>query len=239
MIAFVKSEMLKYKKTTIKKMIWLVPAATGFISLMLMGNQFGQILAFNMWYTMFLPFVIGYVASSLIAKEKNHLFHGMLGIYEDKKKLWTAKVLYGVGLIVGCNLIMSVIGILFHVAVNGPINIAETMLAMLVLSIVSAWELPLFMLVARKLNFILTTFICTILNIGFGILFALKMWWIPFAIPTRVMCPMLGIYPNGICIEEGSKYLDGAIILPSIVICMVLFVINLLVTGKLFERAEV
>lgn len=239
MIQILKCEKLKYRHTSIHRMSLLTATASGLMGLLLMGVNWGQFLAWNMWYTLFGPFYIGYLSSAMISKDQNHLFHGMLGIFEDKKQLWIAKCFYGIELLLKANIFMGIFGILFYL-LNGSvgIRIVQNVLAMLVLTICNAWQVPLFMFIARKTNFVVTTFICTVINIVCSIAFSLKLWWIPFAIPARLMCPILGMYPNGITIETDSIYLQGNLILPGLAICVVLFVITLLFTAKWFENAQ-
>jgi len=238
MLDLIKCERLKYKRTVIKKLIFLIPIAVTFLGIVMIPYNTNQLFAYNMWYLFMLPFLVGYIVSSMVAIEKKHLYHGLLGVFEDKKKLWYAKTFYGIIIIFLANVVMSIFGIGFKFVFNSPVGVKETIIAMLVLSIVYAWQVPLFMCFSRKINFIIVSAIATVLNVGLSINFALKVWWLPFAMPTRLMCPLLKIYPNGEVVEDGSKYLDNGIVAPSIVISIILLIVVTIVTAKLFEKEE-
>lgn len=238
MIRLLKAESLKYKGTSIKKMIFLVPLAAAVMAFFLMGNEFSEPLALNIWYTLFLPFFIGYVASVFLAKERKHLYHGLFNVVEDKKKIWFGKNLYAVWVVMLSNLVMALIGVAFNLFLGGNVEAKEVLLGMGVLTLVTMWQVPFFMLISRKLNFIVTTFICVVLNLAGGIGFAAKLWWMPFATPTRLMCPLLRIYPNAMLIEDGSSLLDKSVVVPGVGICLGMFIAVLLVTSVMFKREE-
>lgn len=239
MFNIIKSESLKYKRTIIIKMLILAPVAAGLLSVFLMGGMWAQALALNIWYVFFLPFLVGYISSKLISLENKHLVHGMFGIYEDKKLLWIGKNLYSAGLIIISNCFMALVAAALYVlSGNNGSGVASLLISMLVLGLTMSWEAPFVMFIGRKVNYIITTFICVMLNVVCAIAFSLNLWWIPFAIPARLMCSLLGIYPNGIMIEAGSKYLDAGLVLPGILITAALFVLILMITAKLYENDE-
>ena len=89
------------------------------------------------------------------------------------------------------------------------------------------------------------TFISVLLSVGCNMIVAClcavkSYWWIPFAIPARLMCPIVGILPNGLLVEtSGKEFANPNVILPGILIEIVLYVILTYVTAQEFKRREV
>ena len=54
MLAIMKAEQLKWKRTFIPKLLWLTPLITLLIGAVLMGGEYFQTGAYNWWYTMLL-----------------------------------------------------------------------------------------------------------------------------------------------------------------------------------------
>lgn len=84
---------------------------------------------------------------------------------------------------------------------------------------------------------VVLSFIC---NFGVAAICAIKpIWWIPFAIPARVMIPVIGVLPNGLYVEEGSQFINSGVIPTGIYITMVLYLALSYFTAKWFETQEV
>lgn len=65
-------------------------------------------------------------------------------------------------------------------------------------------------------------------------------WWILVAIPARLMCPILGIMPNGLLVEEaGAALADKSVIALGLVISSLLFILVLWLSAKAYEKKEV
>ncbi len=60
----------------------------------------------------------------------------------------------------------------------------------------------------------------------------------PYSWATRLMCPLIGVHPNGIVLNQGDPLLNGDVIGIGIILSMVSFSILLFITGKLFEKKE-
>lgn len=240
MINYYISEKMKYKRTGLIKMLWIVPILTGLIGIGLMFNYQCQYFSYNMWYITFLPFMVALISASMISKEKKYLFHGLFAVIEDKKKIWVAKVLVGAVMIIGTSLIMACVIAVMNMLYGGVgISIAKNMIAMLILILCYIWQVPVFMLLTKYTNSIFSIFVCVAVNMICIIELSLKnVWWIPFAIPARLMCSVLGIYPNGLMIEEGNQLLYENKSVTGVLICVTMFVISLVITTKIFEKSE-
>jgi len=64
-------------------------------------------------------------------------------------------------------------------------------------------------------------------------------WWIPFAIPARMMCHIVGILPNGLLVEETMEFGGNSVVFIGIVLTTALYFAMTLLFGKAFRKQEV
>lgn len=240
MLAYLKSEHLKYKHHFCRKSIWLMPMVTVLITFFLMGGDYVQMGAYNWWYILILPFTITYIATTFIQNEKAYLYHGLFTVVKEKEKLWYAKIILAILYISGSCLFFAVLimlmGMVFKMSISGMAN----GLACLLLVITFMWQMPLMMFLALKVN----TFILLIISIGLNIYCACWYgitpgWYVPFAIPARLMCPILKMAPNGLAIDAASHLLDTSVILPGVGITILLVVGLSVVTARAFRKVTI
>lgn len=236
----VKSEWLKGKRSFQKKLIIIAPLVNILIAYFLMRGKYLQNFACNNWYILLLPATLTIISTGIIAKDKKRNFHGLFNVIESKEKLWISKVVLGV-IYFG---IMSIVFFLFCILIGilggQTLDIRSNFFASLVLFLTFAWQIPLWMFWGNKLNSGVVFIISLICNFGFSIFIALKWyWWIPFSIPARLMCATIKVLPNGLSVEEGSKFLNRNVIGSGVLITVILFIIVTYVTAKLFENQEV
>lgn len=86
MIAIMKAEKLKWKRTFIAKLLWLTPLVTLLISAVLMGGVYFQTGAYNWWYTMLLPGALTICCALVVEKDKKIKYHSILALPLDLKK---------------------------------------------------------------------------------------------------------------------------------------------------------
>lgn len=240
MLAYLKSEHLKYKHHFCRKSIWLLPIMTILICFFLMGGSYVQVGAYNWWYILILPYLVTYIATTFIKNEKSYLYHGLFTIVSEKEKLWYAKIILAI-LYIGSSclvfgIMIALIGMLFGMKING----LQNSMASLILVITLIWQVPLTMFLALKIN----TFLILMVSLGLNLFCACcygptPKWYLPFAIPARLMCPVLKIAPNGLEIGTSSSLLDASVILPGIGITSLLVVGLSVVTAKYFRKVAV
>ena len=68
---YVRSELIKNKKSFDVKMLVIMPCVTVVLAILMMSGNYVQMLAYNWWYLIFLPFVVSYVGGHLIHREKS------------------------------------------------------------------------------------------------------------------------------------------------------------------------
>lgn len=63
-------------------------------------------------------------------------------------------------------------------------------------------------------------------------------WWLnPWSWPIRVMCPTIGIHPNGVPLENGDPLTSWAVVPPAVVLSVLLFAILARLTRRSFSPA--
>lgn len=236
----IKVELLKQKCTFQKKLIYLAPIITILIAIVLMDKSYVQISAYNWWYVLILPEALTMMSSFIIVNEKKRNFHGLFAVFLDMKKLWYSKILV-------CTIYLALTSFIFllGITISGAIfgsgiSIVQSLIASILLFILFLWQIPLWMYVSMKISTGFSILLSLICNFGVAVICAIKsIWWIPFAIPARVMIPVIGVLPNGLYVEEGSQLINSGVIPLGIGITMVLYLVISYFTAKWFETQEV
>lgn len=215
----------------------LIPVA---LALITMGGSLFLEGAFNWWYTLILPGTFSMIVSFAASAEKKFNHHGLFAICINKRNLWFAQILTN-----SCFLLILNLMFLFMLLISGMffgigIPFIDSLNASLVLFLTLAWQIPILMFLSEKMGYFVTIMISLICNWGFGIFFSpTKLWFVPFAIPARLMCPIIKVMPNGLPLTDGNKLADHKVIMIGIAITIVLFVIFSFITALWFERREV
>lgn len=236
----IKAEFLKQKCTFQKKLVWLAPLITILITIMLMGGLYIQSGAYNWWYILILPETVTMISSFIIVNEKKRKFHGLFTVLIDVKKLWYGKIFV-------CSIYLALTCLIFFLGITisgtvfgSQISIFDSLFASILLFILFLWQIPLWMYISIKMNIGFSVILSTICNLGISVVCAIKsIWWIPFAIPARVMIPVIGILPNGLNVEEGSHLIEGKVIPIGICIAIGLYIVISYFTAKWFQKQEV
>ncbi|MCB2339728.1 lantibiotic immunity ABC transporter MutE/EpiE family permease subunit [Clostridium estertheticum] len=240
MLKYLQAENLKFKRTFIKKLIFLAPMVTFLIALS--SVMWFQANSFNWWYMMILPGYISLMAVMANEKEEKKLrYRAVLGLPISLKKVWISKVLVnGIYMTLSC-MILSVGIILGGYYFSIIIPFSRVIVAVALIVVTSLWQIPLCMFLAKKLGMLGAILI----NVGggsvLGALIAIRsMWWIcPYSWTARIMCPILGYLPNGLKAEIGSSILSPVVIPIGLILSLILFALLLIVTTNWFEKQEV
>ena len=94
------------------------------------------------------------------------------------------------------------------------------------------------MLLSHSFGMFTDIFVCFVLSMGgTAILAGSRFWWLcPSSVPVRLMCPILGILPNGLLVPDGSSLSNTDVILPGILISLVWFALMTYLAMCLFKR---
>ena len=138
-------------------------------------------------------------------------------------------------------------GILFLGATIGGFLFGSTIpasgaaLATILLTLSYLWEIPVYLFLSARFGMFADVFVCMVLSIGGEATLSDKSsWWLcPSSIPVRLMCPTLGLLPNGLPIPAKSELWSESVILPGIMLSLGWFVVCAVLFAWWFEEMEV
>ena len=227
MLKMIKAEHLKSRHTFGKYLPVIFPIFTLFLVYCLMRGNMLPEGTWNWWYAMLLPGMLAILCHLGMTKEKKMHYFNLYCLSIPVSKYLLGKMIYwGFCLLLANFLIFIgtwIVGDLF----GTTISVIEGLGGFVLLTITYLWEIPLCMLLSSRFGMFTSIFSCMVLTIGSVVAIAhSELWWVlPSAIPIRLMCPVLGIMPNGLLVPEGSKLLDTNVIFPGILISLVWFVL--------------
>lgn len=242
MVSYLKAENLKLKGTFTRKLILSAPIGTMLLGLV-MGIYYQQ-NAFNWWYIMMFPGSIALFCALVNQKEEKKMkYRAVFPLPIDLKKVWFSKIVIIAiyALLASVVLSLSVMAGRFIYTAVTPMSITKLMAAGISITITSLWQIPLCLFLAKKFGF----FPPVILNVGIGLVLDTWMatkalWWLcPYSWTSRLICPILGILPNGLLAEAKDPLLNSNVIPVGIGLSIVLFIILLLATAHWFKKQEV
>lgn len=210
---YLKAEALKHKHTSMLKLLILMPVVCAMLAAVL-THVFFAVDGYNWWYMGMYPGLIALSCGMLVGKEKKMKNRAILALPCDMGRIWDAKVLYGI-LVSGAAMVLLmilVIGIAFlleHV-LNVIFIIRPSLFSQLeagvLLWLSFGWQIPWCLLLAQRFGrtvmLLLHVILCNVMAI-FLSLSPIYMLF-PGAIGARMMCPVLGILPNGLPAQSGE-----------------------------------
>lgn len=242
MMKYLKAEHVKLKHTFGGKIPVIAPCLMLLLAFVLMGGLVAAFpaAAFNWWYSLFLSGSLSITCYLSIKKDKKGKYHNIRLLPILPQKSWLGKVLYCALGLFASNVILY-IGTLLAGAVFGTtISSLNGLSAAFLLTVTYLWEVPLFLFLSARFGMFMSVFLSVILSVS-GILTVTDSspWWLyPAAIPVRLMCPVLGLLPNGLPVVAGSELGNPNVILPGIVLSVVWFLVFVIVTSIWFQHWE-
>jgi len=240
MMRIVASEFLKYRRTFTKKLIWIAPLTVAVMVFFLGMGDFYQNGCYNNWYMFFLPAEIVLMCSGIVMKDQKKLHNrGILALPVKPEKIMLGKILIGeLFSFAACMLfpLMISLGGLKDVHF---IPILLSFWASLLLFLTTAWLIPFSFLLIEHIG----TPVTVLLQMGLYTVCAIFLaktgtWWVPYAIPARLMCSVIQVLPNGLSVPTGDPLLNPNVILPGISITLVLFAFMTIITVRSYRNME-
>lgn len=210
---YLKAEALKHKHTSMLKLLILMPVVCAMLAAVL-THVFFAVDGYNWWYMGIYPGLIALICGMLVGKEKKMKNRAILALPCDMGRIWDAKVLYGI-LVSGAAMVLLmilVIGIAFlleHV-LNVTFIIRPSLFSQLeagvLLWLSFCWQIPWCLLLAQTLGRTVMLILHLVLYNVMAILVSLLpvYMFFPGALAARMMCPVLGILPNGLPAQSGA-----------------------------------
>lgn len=74
-----------------------------------------------------------------------------------------------------------------------------------------------------------------------GVMAAPQSYWflVPWSWATRLMCPIIGVHPNGTELKSGNPLLNSSVIPVGIAVSVILLIIITAISGVWFRRREI
>lgn len=242
MINYIKAENLKCKKTFAKLMVIIAPLFT--VLLAISGGRYFVIDGYNWWYSIILPGFVTLLTALVNQNEEKKLhYRAVFALPVSLKKTWIAKVMI-IGIYVGAANIIHLLGIILgKLTYNtaSTITIYQVVVATLLLIVTSLWQIPLCLFLSKKFGLMTTI----ILNVCGGIVLEIiatgkSFWWVcPYSWGMRLMCPVLGILPQGEMANVGNPLLNTGVIPVGFILSITVFFLLLIVTTNWFSKQEV
>lgn len=248
MLRYFLSENLKIKNTFLSKLIWIMPILTIIFTILIEPSYF-QHASYNFWYVLILPGAVSLIFTLLNRIDGNMKNKVVLSLPLDLRKVWMAKVLVGIkSMSISCIIIFlaaQLSPIVINIKSEKEIPVFVGLVAIIILVITFAWQVPLCMYLGNKIGLFQTVLINIAVNFIFTTLAVKNFWWaIPFTYPARLMCFVLKILPNGLPAEPGSKTFNPELLnvwnIPlGLSISIVLFLVVTSLTAKWYNAQEV
>ncbi|WP_223068848.1 lantibiotic immunity ABC transporter MutE/EpiE family permease subunit [Paenibacillus caui] len=236
------AEYLKLKRTFTKKLIWLAPLVTMLLCAGLGVSSLFQSGSYNWWYSMMLPGALTLICAGVLQKDGKKLnYRAILGLPVRPSRFWIGKIGVAVRLLLTSSIVFFAGVTLGGFVFTSTIPFANSAAGSLLLFITFLWQIPLCLFLTERLGMFATLIINLAGYVACGIFSAQSsLWWaLPYAIPSRLMCPVIGVLPNGLPVPAGDPLLDKSVILPGIIISVFLFVVLSLLTAWSFRNREV
>ncbi|TDT63303.1 lantibiotic immunity ABC transporter MutE/EpiE family permease subunit [Fonticella tunisiensis] len=251
MINIIKSESLKYRRTFTRRLILLAPLFFIIIALpqkLFMPANYlrpWQLLldqVYNWWPVIFIPLGIALFAALVALQEKKVGNYRNLRVHNiPPSVIWTGKiVLMAYHTMLATLVLIAVIIISGLITAGGEIPWVKIFVGGFTIWLTSLAVIPLQLWAATWKG----TFFS--MAMGFagliaGVIAAPKSYWIyvPWSWPTRLMCPVIGVHPNGVPLEASDSLMNPSVIPVGIVLAIAALIIFTIITAVWFNRREV
>lgn len=240
MLKMIEAEHIKSRHTFGKYLPVIFPILAVLLAYCLMRGNMMPEGTWNWWYAMLLPGMLAVLCHLGMTKEKKMHYFNLYCLSIPISKYLMGKMIYWGICLLSANFVVFIGTWIGGELFGSTIPIMGGFYGFILLSVTYLWEIPLYMLLSSRFGMFTSILSCMILTIGSVVALAHSdLWWVcPSAIPIRLMCPVLGVMPNGLLAPEGSKLLDTSVIFPGILISLVWFVLLSRFTILWFERKE-
>lgn len=207
------AEKLKNRHTSAGKLVWIMPLLAVILAGCLTSDYF-TIDCYNWWYMVLFPGMTAFLCGGIGERDKKLGNRAVRTLPADMGAVWDGKVLtgircMGISLLILVSVVLVVSFVLeqvFHSVFRISLTPGQQILAGLVLFVTSLWQIPFCLFLQQAAG----TFPMVFLYMGSMMLceieLSLKPYFmiVPGGIPSRMMCILLKILPNGLVAEPGS-----------------------------------
>lgn len=248
MMQVLRAELLKYRRTFMVKLVVCIPlffAVYSLVTTYLLPMAYNWngilVLSFNWWPVTFLPLDYGLFAGMVAGQERK------VGAYRALKAeagapqcIWLGKI-GGMMVVSTLSSLVLVAGDLVCGVLQGDVPPVQVVAVAALLCWVTTWALIPLMLWMATWGGMLLSLVIGIFGAAAGVLLApTKLWlYCPWSWATRLMCPVIGVHPNGTILPQTSPLFDAGVIPVGVGVSLAVFVVLTFFTAQWFARREV
>lgn len=251
MIQILESEFIKYRRTFIRKCLFLAPFFFVLIAIpqkLFMPKDYFRPwelligMVYNWWPILFVPIGIALFSSLVTSQEKragNYQF--VIARNVSPIAIWISKIIVmSIHLLFTTFILMLSILLAGWITASGEIPWGKIFVGGILIWITSLTLIPLHLWIASWLG-TFTNMVIGVVGLILGVIGAAQSYWIyiPWSWPTRLMCPVIGIHPNGTFLDPSSPLHDSSVILMGIIVSCTCTIILSLATAIWFQSREV
>lgn len=196
--------------------------------------------AWNWWYIMLLPGTLSILCYLVVKDDKKLKYQNIFLVEERVEKGWLGKIVFCSYQLLISNMLIFICTLIGGVIFGSTITVQGGFIGAILLSIGYLWEIPLYMYLSAKFGLFACVFSSMVLSVGGVVTLSdSEFWWLcPSSIPVRLMCPPLGILPNGLPIPLGSELHSWGVVVPGIVLSIIWFLAMTYITALWFSGKE-
>jgi len=234
----VSSEFIKGKGLLTRIVPILIPTVASLLAIALMAGSFVQINSFNWWYVFLAPVAISLICANVIEPDRKLEWHNIDVLPYKKGSTWDTKIIVGLCLLLAANIALLLITTIAGLVYGQLYSVITGFLSIMILVISFAWMLPVGMFLTSRFGSGVCFVVLLVLGFGGSLqpIAGGNLWFLPMALPARLMAAMLGVNPNGIMLEANSPLADTSVILPGLFISAVTFFVTYLFTRIWFAK---
>ena len=248
MINILKSEGLKYRRTFTRRIILLSPLFFIIIALvqtLYMPDDFvrpWQLLLsmiYNWWPVIFIPLGIALFATLVALQEKKAGNYRNLRVHNiSPAVIWTGKVI-----LMACHTLLATLVLIAATIISGLFTAGGEIPWVKIFA--GGFTLWLTSLAVIPLQLWAATWKGTFLSMAMGlvgliagVIAAPENYWVcvPWSWPSRLMCPIIGVHPNGVLLEASDPLSSASVIPTGIALSIAAFIIFTIVTAVWFNK---
>lgn len=238
----VKAEHLKMKHTFARKLPFVAAVLNLLLALLLVGGAPKAFPAgvWNWWYSILLPGMLAIWCYLNMKKEKKINYFGMYALPLSMKQSFGGKIIYGSLYLFGANVTIWLGAWLGGSVLGTTITLLQGFAGAVCLTICYLWAIPLYLFLSARCGMFVSIFMSMVLSVSSVFFIAdSDLWWVYLpAIPVRLMCPVLGILPNGLQVSNGSELGSIRVLVPGLLLSVLWFVVITILTMVWMEKME-
>lgn len=219
--SYYQAEKLKNRRRMAGKLMIAMPVVLTLFSAFLARDYF-LVDNYNWWYIAAYPAVAALACAQISETDKRLGDWNILTLPTDLKKIWDAKILWGVRMSAAGTLLMCVLTMLLSAGMQHglqiefemELGIGQQIGAWAILFVAFLWQIPFCMLLGQLMGTAFMLIIHMFIYAAASLSLSLTPYFLllPGAVPARMMCIVIHILPNGLPAREGMRTFAPALL---------------------------